>query len=171
MRFLLMLAASLSLMAGIAAAQTAAPGPEALGSGGPDMHHRMYEHMHARSHGAAFSLDRGTGQGRIKIQCADRDTTRECVEAVLPLLEVLSPGGAPGSGSGVAYATTSIKCGGTVYEVSTGTSGGNCAVSGPENGPRNSAGCNDGGNQASASCDEGCGATSGAGSCTIKSVP
>jgi hypothetical protein len=115
--------------------------------------------VQSRSAGASLSLSSGRGQFNIK--CADSDTTRECVQAVLPVL----PSG-QGSG-GVIYVTTSIKCGSTTYQVSTGTSGGNCSTAGPQGGPRNSAGCNDGTNTASATCDEGCGATSGSGSCTI----
>lgn len=118
----------------------------------------------AGSKGAEFFFDRrGTGS-RIRIKCADNEATRACVEAAQTLIGAVSSG----QGGGVAYATTSIKCGGTVYEVSTGTNGGNCSVSGPQGGPRNSAGCNDGANVASASCDTGCGATGGSGSCTIK---
>lgn len=113
-------------------------------------------------HSTGASLLLSTGRGQINIKCADSDSTRDCVQAVLP---VLPSGGGPG---GVIYATTSIKCGGNTYQISTGTSGGNCATSGPQGGPRNSAGCNDGTNTASATCDEGCGATSGSGSCTMK---
>ena len=116
--------------------------------------------------GAKFSLDRI--RGNIEIVCARGDTTRACVDAVLPLTEVLSEDGGPVSG--VVYATNSIKCGNTVYEVSTGTKEGNCVVAGPEAGPRTGVGCNDGDNKASASCRDGCGSTQGAGSCTIKSA-
>jgi hypothetical protein len=129
-------------------------------SSGPEQSTPAVGTVQARSAGASLSLSSGRGQFIIK--CADTDSTRDCVQAVLPVL----PSG--GGSGGVIYATTSIKCGGTTYQVSTGTSGGNCAVSGPENGPRNSAGCNDGNNTASATCDTGCGATSGSGSCTIK---
>ncbi len=115
------------------------------------------------SAGAELSVDRSSGRGKFSIKCAASDSTRDCIQAILP---VLSSGQ---SGGGVIYATTSIKCGGTVYQVSTGTSGGNCSVAGPQNGPRNTAGCN-GNNKSSASCDEGCGATSGSGSCTISSA-
>ena len=73
-------------------------------------------------------------------------------------------------GMGVAQATTSIKCGNTIYEVSSGTAGGFCSTSRPENGPTNQADCADGGNKAQASCSKGCGASQGAGSCTIKSA-
>jgi hypothetical protein len=136
----------LFFLAGTAMSQTLAPATEQK----PPI---VSTGQHA---GASLSLSGARGQFIIK--CADTDTTRDCVQAVLPVL----PSG-QGSG-GVIYATTSIKCGSTTYQVSTGTSGGNCAVAGPENGPRNSAGCNDGNNTSSASCDTGCGATSGSGS-------
>jgi hypothetical protein len=109
------------------------------------------------------------GLTELQVKCADSDSTRQCLDVVRPILSL--PSG--GSSGGVIYATTSIKCGSTSYEVSTGNNAGNCSVAGPENGPRNSAGCNDGagGNSASANCQTGCGATTGSGSCTIKSVP
>jgi hypothetical protein len=115
--------------------------------------------------GAWISIKRGLNE--IKVKCADGDTTRQCFAVIGP---IVSPGG--GSGGGVAYATTSIKCGSTIYEVSTGNNAGNCSVAGPENGPHNSAGCNDspGGNSASANCTTGCGATTGSGSCTMKAA-
>jgi hypothetical protein len=109
------------------------------------------------------------GMAEIQVKCADSDSTRQCLDVVRPI--VSSPVG--GSPTGVVYATTSIKCGNTIYEVSTGNNAGNCSVAGPENGPRESAGCNDapsGGNSASANCQTGCGATTGSGSCTIKSA-
>lgn len=108
------------------------------------------------------------GLAEIQVKCADTDSTRQCLEVVRPI--VSSPVG--GSPTGVIYATTSIKCGSTIYEVSTGNNAGNCSVAGPENGPRESAGCNDApsGNSASANCQTGCGATTGSGSCTIKSA-
>lgn len=153
MRTLLTSGISLFLMGGVAVAQTATSTPE-------------QSQVKFDSQGATFSFDRGVGQGKIEIECAEGDTTRGCVEAVLPLLEVFSPD----DSLGVAYATTSIKCGNTVSEVSTGTTGGNCSVAGPEGGPRESAGCNDGDNRAGANCQTGCGATTGSGSCTIKSA-
>jgi hypothetical protein len=156
MKSMLVICTSLPLMAGSAFAQL---------SGSPvDTQSRApatVSPVESHSPGAMFSLDRGNGRGKINIKCAESDGTRDCVQAVLP---VLSSG--QGSG-GVIFATTSLKCGNTIIQVSTGTSGGNCAVAGPENGPRNSAGCNDGNNTASASCDTGCGATSGSGSCTM----
>jgi hypothetical protein len=107
------------------------------------------------------------GMGEIQVKCADSDSTRQCLDVVRPIISPV--GGSPT----VVYATTSIKCGNTIYEVSTGNNAGNCSVAGPENGPRESAGCNDapsGGNSASANCQTGCGATTGSGSCTIKSA-
>ncbi len=152
MKSLLVICAALQLPAGAAMGQSL--GPEQKGPSA----------FQPRSAGAELSVDRSSGRGKFNIRCAASDTTRDCVQAILP---VLSSGQ---SGGGVIYATTSIKCGGTVYQVSTGTSGGNCSVAGPENGPRNSAGCNDGNNTASATCAEGCGASSGSGSCTISSA-
>ncbi len=148
----LVICTPLLLFAGAAMSQTLAPGT--------DQKTPTIGTIQSRA-GASLSLSGGRGQFIIK--CADSDTTRECVQAVLPVL----PSG--GSG-GVIYATTTIQCGGNNYQVSTGTSGGNCSVSGPEGKPRNSAGCNDGNNTASASCDTGCGATSGSGSCTMSSA-
>jgi hypothetical protein len=148
MKIALILGVSLSVLAGVAAAQS--PMQE---RGGAVVHEE----------GASVLLDRS--QGRVEIQCAKVDTTRACVQAILPLLETLSSEPTPG----VVYATTSIKCGSTIYEVSTGTKDGNCSVAGPEGGTPTSTGCNDGGNKASASCHGGCGASSGSGSCTIKS--
>ncbi len=153
MKGLLVICTPLLFLAGTATSQTVDP---ATGQNNP-----IVSTVHAQSAGARLSLS--SGRGKISIKCADSDSTRECVQAVLPVLS--SPQG-QGAG-GVIYATTSIKCGGTVYQVSTGTSGGNCSVSGPQGGPRNSAGCNDGNNTSSANCDTGCGATSGSGSCTI----
>jgi hypothetical protein len=71
-------------------------------------------------------------------------------------------------GPAFAQATTSIKCGNTIYEISTGTKAGNCG-----NGPNeaNSKVCDDSdGNHAYASCAGGCGISNGAGTCTIKSA-
>jgi hypothetical protein len=67
---------------------------------------------------------------RTQVKCADTDSTRQCLEVVRPI--VSSPVG--GSPTGVIYATTSIKSGSTIYEVSTGNNAGNCSVAGPENG-------------------------------------
>jgi hypothetical protein len=150
MKGLLAICIPLSLLTGSAMSQTSTTGSDqkspivsTVGSGG-----------------ATLSLS--NGRGKISIKCADSDSTRECVQAVLPVLTF-------GQGAGgVIYATTSIKCGSTVYQVSTGTSSGNCAVAGPKGGPANNANCADGGNTASATCEEGCGATGGSGSCTIK---
>lgn len=109
------------------------------------------------------------GLAEFQVKCADADSTRQCLDVVRPIVS----SSVGGSSTGVIYATTSIKCGNTIYEVSTGNSAGNCSVAGPEGGPRESAGCNDapsGGNTASANCQTGCGATTGSGSCTIKSA-
>jgi hypothetical protein len=148
MKIALMFGVSLSLIAGVAIAQSSMNE-----RGGAE----------ARAEGAKVLLDRG--QGRVEIWCAKGDTTRSCVEAIRPLLGTLSE-----PTPGVVYATTSIKCGSTIYEVSTGTKDGNCSVAGPEGGTPTSTGCTDGGSKASASCHGGCGASSGSGSCTIKSA-
>jgi hypothetical protein len=146
----------MALSAGAAVAQETPPGDHQPRHGwGPQ--------------GPKLVLDRGPGRGRIELECGPGEATRACLEAVLPLLEVLSPDG--GGGTGVVYAGTSIKCGNTVYEVSTGTKAGLCATSGPANAPVESATCNDGGNRAGANCKTGCEGTAGSGSCTIKSVP
>ena len=149
MKIALMLGVSLSLIASVAVAQSSMDERGAVES---------------RAEGAKVLLDRG--QGKVEIQCAKGDTTRSCIAAILPILGTLSSEPAPG----VVYATTSIKCGGTIYEVSTGTKDGNCSVAGPQGGMPTSTGCVDGGSKASASCDQGCGASSGSGSCTIKSA-
>lgn len=110
--------------------------------------------------GPTFSIDRGA-KGRFEVKCADSDSTRQCVDAVLTIIP-------QDQGPGVAYATTSIKCGGTVYQVSTGTQGGSCSTGGVGGQTHTNGSCSDGGNTASADCTSGCGATSGAGSCLIK---
>ena len=158
MKTQLVIALWMALTAGAAVAQDAPPGDH-------QPHHEW------RSQGPKLELDRGPGRGRIDLECAPGESTRACLEALLPLLEVISPDG--GGGTGVAYSTTSIKCGNTVYEVSTGAADGFCATSGPANEPVNSATCNDnkGGNRAGATCQTGCEPTTGSGSCTIKSVP
>jgi hypothetical protein len=155
MKTQLVVALWMALTAGAAVAQEAAPGA-----------HRP--HHEWRSQGPKLVLDRGPGRGRIELECGPGEATRACLEAVLPLFEILPPDG--GGGTGVVYSTTSIKCGNTVYEVSTGTKGGVCATSGPANAPVESATCNDGGNRAGANCRTGCEGTRGSGSCTIKSV-
>jgi hypothetical protein len=68
------------------------------------------------------------------------------------------------------YATTSIKCGKTVYEVSTGSNSGKCTPSkNPKTGARDIVVCEDNaGNKSAASCALGCGNTEGSGSCTVK---
>ena len=168
--FLLSLGASLCLLSNIALAQTAQPSPGQNqpaqmmppGAAGPD---RMDgDGPRFWSHAAAFSYDRSTG--RIEIRCAEADVTRDCVEAMLPLINTVTPNPGPT----VVYATTSIKCGSTIYEVSTGTKGGNCSVVVPQGSQANSASCGDGNNKSGASCAEGCDASSGSGSCTIKSA-
>ena len=47
--------------------------------------------MHHPGKGALFTFDRGRNRGSITIRCAEDDTTRECAEAVLPLLQAIMP--------------------------------------------------------------------------------
>jgi hypothetical protein len=69
-------------------------------------------------------------------------------------------------------ASISLRCGGDIYQVSTGTNGGQCTVQKRADGSVQSITCTDGANAASASCtDKGVGACDGAfgaGGCTIK---
>lgn len=61
--------------------------------------------------------------------------------------------------------SSSLKCGSTVYSVSTGNNKGNCTT----NVSTNVVTCTDGaGNKAIASCLHGCTSTSGSGSCNTK---
>jgi hypothetical protein len=113
--------------------------------------------------GASFFIDRSPGRTEIKIRCAESDSTRDCLNAIFP---VLTEGG-QGSGSpGVVYATTSLKCGDTIYSIGTGTSGGACGPSAGSNGKGVS--CTQLGKEvASANCDTGCGTQTGSGTCSI----
>ena len=47
--------------------------------------------MRSRPEGASFEFSRGKGGPSVRIECADRDTTQECVDAIIPLLEVVLP--------------------------------------------------------------------------------
>jgi hypothetical protein len=64
-----------------------------------------------------FDIDRGTGKGEIQVKCADADSTRQCADAVLQIIQ-------GGDSTTVVYATTSIKCDDTIYTVSTGSNTG-----------------------------------------------
>jgi hypothetical protein len=44
-----------------------------------------------RSSGAVFRLSRGEGGPSIVIRCAERDSTQECADAVMPMLERVFP--------------------------------------------------------------------------------
>jgi hypothetical protein len=114
--------------------------------------------------GASFSIDRGPTKGEIQIKCADSDSTRQCVDAVGP---VISTGGGTTS---VVYATTSIKCGTTIVTISTGTNGGRCYTSGSPGQGNYGASCNDEKEEqvASANCNDLCKDTKNSGSCTMK---
>jgi hypothetical protein len=108
----------------------------------------------------------------------NRIEVRECLQ-LLPLLSSSrAPGGGvigQGSGGGVldqgsggaVFASISIKCGNTVFQVSTGTSKGQCVANGNLDGPSTEAACADGDSVATADCKHGCQSTSGSGSCTI----
>jgi len=64
-----------------------------------------------------------------------------------------------------SQASTSFKCGDTIYELTTGTKKGACT------GDKDGAACVDqDGNTSVASCDKGCSATSGSGDCKIKAA-
>jgi hypothetical protein len=88
------------------APEGSAGGPaEAMGRS--DEHRRMHwRHMRAMrgmvehgrdrgrrrsAEGASFEFSRGKGGPSIRIECADRDTTQECVDAIVPLLEMVLP--------------------------------------------------------------------------------
>jgi hypothetical protein len=44
-----------------------------------------------RSSGAVFRLSRGEGGPSIVIRCAERDSTQECADAIMPMLERVFP--------------------------------------------------------------------------------
>jgi hypothetical protein len=111
--------------------------------------------------GASFSIDRGAG--KIVVKCADSDSTRTCLDAIGP---IISSGG---SSTTAVYATSSIKCGSTIYTVSTGTDTGSCVTGGPEGQPATNVNCQAGGKQvSSASCSGGCGTSVSGGKCETK---
>jgi hypothetical protein len=114
----------------------------------------------AAREGASISINRG----KIQVYCAKGDSTRECADAMSDV--IISEGG---GSTTVVYATTSIKCGDTIYTVSTGTGTGNCLTfGGGADKPPTEVRCNDKGKQvASATCTGGCGDSDKSGSCTI----
>lgn len=70
------------------------------GRGGPHgaqhRHHRGWERKSGsagqdRSPGARFSFNQGAGGPSIVIKCADEDSTLECANAVMPMLERFAP--------------------------------------------------------------------------------
>jgi hypothetical protein len=67
--------------------------------GGPRGHKRP-DHHGMESRAAHFKFDAGPGGGKIDIKCADEDSTDECAEAVLPLIEALGQRMRQGSGTG-----------------------------------------------------------------------
>lgn len=76
----------------------------------------------------------------------------------------------PTKKAGVAKATTTLECAnGKRYEVTTGNKSGSCAMVGAKGANWESVRCADSAsNQASATCEKGCGPSSGSGSCTQK---
>jgi hypothetical protein len=79
---------------------------------------------------------------------------------IIPAFLWITPGGP------AFAAKTTLTCGSTTYEVSTGTNDGECTkVEG------SAAGCSGGGNATMASCGSGCSQTkSGSATCTVKSA-
>ncbi len=79
--------------------------------------------------------------------------------------------GAPAGGTGVIYATTTVNCDGNKIQISTGTSGGKCAIVYSDGGKPLGGSCQDGANTSSVNCKVndgkgGCGSeTAGSGSC------
>jgi hypothetical protein len=63
------------------------------GRGHRGMHAMMQgmHHMQRGREGASFRFSEGDGGPTIRIECADRDTTQECVEAIMPMLEMVLP--------------------------------------------------------------------------------
>ena len=54
------------------------PGMESRGPGGPK--------------GAEFRFRSGDDGPSFTIRCAERDTTQDCVDAVMPMIQTLTPG-------------------------------------------------------------------------------
>jgi hypothetical protein len=107
------------------------------------------------------------------IACAPASTP---APAIRDGFVTIGPGTRPPGGGGptVVFATTTLECGGKRYEVSTGTSSGWCTVMSVDGKPT-SVNCGDATspneeskNSSRAECGKGCGASGGAGSCTIK---
>ncbi len=68
-----------------------------MGHHGP--HHGAWRDFHGEeSRGAVFRLNLGPGSPNIVIKCADQDTTLECANAVMPLLNRVVPTPVPGTG-------------------------------------------------------------------------
>ena len=76
----------------------------------------------------------------------------------------------PGLVPNVAYAGTTLECGGKSYHVTTGTTSGNCSnIMAPDGITKVGVACKDTkGNYSNATCGSGCGSSTGAGDCTIK---
>jgi hypothetical protein len=65
------------------------------------------KHSFAGAPTASIVLDIGSGNGKVEIQCAQDESTRECIEAAMPLFEIMSPVGEPDIN--VVFATNSIN--------------------------------------------------------------
>jgi hypothetical protein len=61
-------------------------------------------------------------------------------------------GGPHGPGAPVAYATTSVNCNGSKFEISTGTSHGKCSVQYGSDGKALGGNCQDGANTSAVNC-------------------
>jgi len=77
----------------------------------------------------------------------------------------------PSAGQQVAYATTTVSCGGNKFTISTGTSGGKCSITYTSGGKALGGSCQDGASVTSVNCtlndgQGGCGGeTAGSASC------
>lgn len=104
----------------------------------------------------------------MRLGTSHRFTAGVAILLALGLLAACTPPADEGE-PGVIYASVSVKCGGDVYTVSTGNSGGKCTTSeGPDG---HGAHCTSNGGGASMSCKGGVGRcleSEGSGSCTIK---
>ena len=65
-------------------------GSRGMGYHGPQ-HHGWANFMEERSRGARFTFSQGDGSPSVVIKCADGDTTLECANAVMPMLDRFLP--------------------------------------------------------------------------------
>jgi hypothetical protein len=155
MKGLLAICIPLSLFAGAAMSQTVKSGTDQTSPIVTNQTSPIVSSV--GSAGATLSFN--NGQSSIIAKCAGTESTHDCVQALLPVLSLGKP-----------YATTSIQCGSTIYQISTGNSSGMCSNLENVGSPGKTTGvtCGDSvGNASSATCDGGCGATTGSGTCTI----